>query len=112
MNIQETFDTLIENEQIRKAIEFVKDDHENSLKEHKEFILCESPTFHEKERALMYAGKLKENGIEDVLIDEYVNVHGYRKGTGNGPTILIEAHMDTVFPFGSVKGRGISGVSV
>lgn len=103
MTVQETFDTLINNDQIKKAVDLVKADHSNSMREHKEFVLCESPTFHEQERAAMYAEKLNENGIEDVVIDEYCNVHGYRKGSGNGPAILIEAHMDTVFPFGSVK---------
>lgn len=103
MNIQETFDALIENEQIGKAIAFAKADHDNSMKEHKEFIMCESPTFNEKKRAAMYAERLKDNGIDDVVLDDYVNVYGYRRGTGNGPTVLVEAHMDTVFPFGSVK---------
>ena len=29
---------------------------------------------------------------------------GIRRGTGKGPKVLIEGHMDTVFPFGTVKG--------
>src|SRR5205085_7123775 len=29
------------------------------------------------------------------------NISGVRKGTGNGPTIVFAAHMDTVFPEGT-----------
>lgn len=112
MNIKETFDTLIRNEQIKKAVEFVKNDHDNSMAEHKEFILCESPTFHEQARASMYAERLKENGIEDVVLDEHVNVYGRRRGTGNGPVILVEAHMDTVFPFGSATNVRDDGTTM
>ena len=101
--IQNTFDKVLALPQVAQAIDLIREDHAFSMQEHKTFILCESPTFHEDERAKLFAQKLTEYGLPDVRIDEYKNVWGIRKGTGNGPVILVEAHMDTVFPFGSVK---------
>ena len=40
----------------------------------------------------------KEEGLTDCHIDEYGNCIGIRKGTGGGKTVLVEGHMDTVFP--------------
>ena len=34
-------------------------------------------------------------------IDAEGNVVGVRKGTGNGPKMVISAHLDTVFPSGT-----------
>jgi acetylornithine deacetylase/succinyl-diaminopimelate desuccinylase-like protein len=40
-------------------------------------------------------------GLTDARIDAEGNVIGVRKGSGNGPTLLISAHLDTVFPAGT-----------
>lgn len=101
--IQNAFQNILENDTVKKAWEFIKEDHAFSIKEHKQFIACEAPTFHEGKRAELFAEKLKEYGLSDVQITDYLDVYGVRKGCGNGPRILVEAHMDTVFPFGSVK---------
>ena len=34
-------------------------------------------------------------------IDKHGNVVGIRRGTGNGKRVLMEGHMDTVFPLGT-----------
>ena len=101
--IRTVFDKVAENENVKEAVGFLEKDFEFSMKEHKEFIACESPTFEEDERAKLYAEKLGEYGLSDVKITDYKDVYGIRKGTGNGPVVLVEAHMDTVFPKGSVK---------
>lgn len=101
--IQNVFDKVVNAPEVKAAVDFIKEDHPFSMKEHKEFVLCEAPTFHEEARAKMYAEKLSEYGLTGVKTEPYLDVWGVRKGTGGGPTILVEAHMDTVFPFGSVK---------
>lgn len=109
--IKDTFARTIALPPVAQAIEEIRADHPFSMEEHKAFILCEAPTFHEEERAKLFAQKLTEYGLADVRIDGDGNVWGIRKGIGNGPVILVEAHMDTVFPFGSVKEvRDESGV--
>ncbi|MBO4290096.1 MAG: M20/M25/M40 family metallo-hydrolase, partial [Lachnospiraceae bacterium] len=101
--IQQKFDTLMALPEVQKALAFIEADAAQSIEEQKTLTLIEAPTFHEDARAAAYAEYLKALGLEDVHVDEYKNAVGLWKGSGNGPTILVEAHLDTVFPFGSVK---------
>ncbi len=65
-----------------------------------------SPPFHEAVRAAAYLDMLKAHGLADVEMDGIGNVMGVRAGTGNGPLIVVAAHLDTVFPAGTdVKVR-------
>jgi len=100
---KELFEKVLALPEVREALDFVKKDYAFSLEEHKKFIACEAPTYHEEARAKMYADKLAEYGLDDVTIDSNYNVTSLWHGEGDGPTIMIEAHLDTVFPFGSVK---------
>ncbi|NLN83255.1 MAG: M20/M25/M40 family metallo-hydrolase [Firmicutes bacterium] len=89
--------------EIVKGFEFLHADAENTLKQQMELVLVEAPTFEEEERAQVFAQMLKEAGLDNVIIDEDGNTFGILKGKGEGPTILLEAHLDTVFPKGTVK---------
>lgn len=40
----------------------------------------------------------EKEGLTNIRVDSIGNVTGVRKGTGGGPTIVIAAHMDVVFP--------------
>jgi tripeptide aminopeptidase len=64
--------------------------------------ICEiaSPPFKEKTRALEYKRRLQALGLR-VRIDTAGNVIAERKGSGNGPTVVIAGHLDTVFPEGT-----------
>jgi len=68
-----------------------------------------APPFKEEERAIKWAQMLRDTGIDTVWIDEEGNAIGRRKGTKGDRTVLIEAHLDTVFPEGTdvtVRERG------
>ncbi|CAN5728504.1 M20/M25/M40 family metallo-hydrolase [soil metagenome] len=58
-----------------------------------------APTDHEQERAEFVAGLLRQRGYEPE-IDEVSNVYA-RRGNHGGPLLLIDAHLDTVFPAGT-----------
>lgn len=62
--------------------------------------VCEvaAPTFAEHERAAYVARRWQELGLTDVFVDETPNVYADIRGKGPGPTILVAAHLDTVFP--------------
>jgi acetylornithine deacetylase/succinyl-diaminopimelate desuccinylase-like protein len=60
-----------------------------------------SPPFAEKARAQAYSAMLEAHGLADVEIDAVGNVMGRRPGTGNGPLLVVAAHLDTVFPEGT-----------
>lgn len=50
-------------------------------------------------------------GLTDVTIDQEGNVIARRPGTGNGPTLVLGAHLDTVFPAGTdVRVREENGI--
>ncbi|WP_343731936.1 M20/M25/M40 family metallo-hydrolase [Duganella sp.] len=57
-----------------------------------------APTFAEATRARDYAERLKAAGLADVHIDGAGNVLGSYKGSGKGPTVVLAAHLDTVYP--------------
>ena len=65
--------------------------------------LCEiaSPTFAEGPRARAVAEELRSLGLQDVHVDEANNVMGVLAGREPGPTFLLDAHTDTVFPAGT-----------
>ena len=59
-----------------------------------------APPFKEAARAAYYLEQMKRRGLQDAYIDDEGNAIGIRKGIGDGPTILVAAHLDTVFPEG------------
>ena len=59
-----------------------------------------APPFKEDRRAAYFLEQLKARGLEDAYLDAEGNAIGVRKGSGNGPLLLIAAHLDTVFPEG------------
>jgi tripeptide aminopeptidase len=62
-----------------------------------------APPFGEGERAAWLAGRFRELGLEDVHLDEVGNVFGIRRGLEPSNRFLaISAHIDTVFPAGTV----------
>jgi tripeptide aminopeptidase len=65
--------------------------------------LCEiaSPTFAEGPRARAVADELQALGLQDVHVDGTNNVIGILPGREPGPTFLLDAHTDTVFPDGT-----------
>jgi len=65
--------------------------------------LCEiaSPTFAEGPRAQAVAEELRALGLQDVHVDATNNVIGVLPGREPGPTFLLDAHTDTVFPAGT-----------
>lgn len=65
-----------------------------------QIILTETPAppFHEEERAKVLLSMFKQYGLTDVKQDAIGQRHRPRKGTGSGPTLVMGAHIDTVFP--------------
>ena len=86
---------------VQKGLQIAKDQAERAMAEQVELCEIPSPTFHEEKRAQEIARRMQEYGLTDVSIDAIGNVVGVRKGTGNGPVLVIDAHMDTVFPEGT-----------
>ena len=58
----------------------------------------EAPPFKEQKRAEAFLARLQALGLTNAAIDAEGNVVGVRKGTGNGPKLVISAHLDTWSP--------------
>ena len=97
-HIQNKLSTLLNNNKVQKALQFMEEDQEEIIQKQIELTLIPAPTFHEENKAKRLLEMFKEEGLEDCHIDEYGNAVGVRKGTGGGKTVLVEGHMDTVFP--------------
>ena len=92
------------NARLRAALDTIKAQEQWAVEQ--QISLCEipAPPYKEAARAAEYRHRLEALGITNVRIDSMGNVIAERRGTGNGPTVLIQGHLDTVFPEGtSVK---------
>ncbi len=65
--------------------------------------LCEipAPPFKEEKRAAAVKALFEQYGLKNVFIDKIGNVVGTRPGAKTRPNVLIQAHLDTVFPEGT-----------
>jgi acetylornithine deacetylase/succinyl-diaminopimelate desuccinylase-like protein len=61
-----------------------------------------APPFKEQVRAELFAAMLRDAGLADVTIDNEGNVLALRPGTHEGPVFVVSAHLDTVFPEGTL----------
>lgn len=98
------FEKVMGLEAVREALKFIEENQDETINEQKELVVIEAPTGQEENRARVFADKFRALGLSDVHMDRGGNVVGIRKGTGSGPKVLIEGHLDTVFPFGTVTG--------
>ena len=97
-NIQNKLNMLTANEAVQKALNFAFEDHDAIVEKQCELALIPAPTGNEAAKAARMLEMFKEEGLEDCHIDEFGNCVGIRKGTGGGKAVIIEGHMDTVFP--------------
>jgi tripeptide aminopeptidase len=104
--IKQACQQLKQLESVQSGIEFIKADEQQTLEDQLELVAIEAPTFHEVNRARAFAAKLQELGLTDVQVDRHNNAFGIRRGKGStGKAIIIEGHLDTVFPLGTVSGK-------
>jgi tripeptide aminopeptidase len=99
--IDKAFTALMAAPTIVKLLDSVKADHDRTVADMRMLTEIEAPPFQEQKKAEAFLVRMKEVGIVDAAIDAEGNVVGRRKGSGNGPTLLISAHLDTVFPAGT-----------
>jgi acetylornithine deacetylase/succinyl-diaminopimelate desuccinylase-like protein len=99
--VDKAFSQLMAAPAVQKLLDAVKADHDRSVEDLKMLTEIEAPPFKEQKRAEAFLARMKALGLADARIDAEGNVVGLRKGTGNGPKLLIAAHLDTVFPAGT-----------
>jgi tripeptide aminopeptidase len=108
---------LAEDPTVKAAFAAIKENEPHFIDE--QIRICEipAPPFHEDVRAKELERLFKAAGLRDVRIDKAGNVIGVRPGASPHPNLLLQAHLDTVFPEGTnvkvtregtlLKGPGI-----
>lgn len=97
---EDAFTKIQADAKVQKGLDFIKNDHSDTIADQKIIVAIPAPPFKEKVRGEYYLKRLQALGLKDVKMDSEGNVYGVRPGTG-GPKLFVEAHLDTVFPEGT-----------
>ena len=98
---QGSFAIPTDQPQVKRALDGIKSS--NSWMLDQQVSICEipAPDFKEQARAAEFKKRLIALGYPNTRIDTAGNVIAERAGTGNGPTVMLAGHLDTVFPEGT-----------
>src|SRR5690349_9472586 len=92
---------LLERPDIKKAIQSIDDRATAIVDEWIKLVEIPAPSTKEQARAAYIAAEMQKMGLADIRTDAMTNVSGVRKGTGDRPTVVFAAHVDTVVPEGT-----------
>src|SRR5437016_6369328 len=81
---------------VKAANDYIDRNHDRILREWIAITEINAPSGHEQQRAKYLEGLLRSYHL-DVHYDSAGNLIAVRKGTGGGPVIVFDAHLDTVF---------------
>ncbi len=93
----EQVNTLQNTPPVKAAFAHIERSRAGILSEWSLLTEINAPSGHEKERAAYIENLLRGYKLQDIRYDEAGNLIAVRKGAGNGPTIVFDAHLDTVF---------------
>jgi len=103
---QTTIRQIMDSAAFRKAVDLITAEHDRMVGDIITLTEIESPPFNENVRAKAWLEMARAHGLTDLEMDEAGNITGMRRGAGNGRTVCVAAHLDTVFPGGTdVKVR-------
>lgn len=108
-SIRDSFNAISNDSRVKNALADIETREPETVREQFRLTEIPAPPFKEEIRAAYYLSLMQERGLEDAYIDSEGNVIGIHRGNGDGPTFLIAAHLDTVFPEGtdtSIELRG------
>jgi acetylornithine deacetylase/succinyl-diaminopimelate desuccinylase-like protein len=101
---------LPDDARLQRALRIIERDNAWTVGQQTSICAIPAPPFKEARRAAEYRRRMRALGLARVRIDVEGNVIGERPGTGDGPTVVIAGHLDTVFPEGTrVTPRRVGG---
>ena len=110
-------DRVMAEPSVQRAIAAIRRIEPQTLDE--QVRLCEiaAPPFKEGVRAEAYRKAFEAHGLRNVRIDAVGNVIGERPGLAAHPNVVVGAHLDTVFPEGTVlqvarRGASLNGPGI
>lgn len=99
--LRSQFETLLSDSRVQAALADIEAREPQTVQEQFRLTEIPAPPFKEAKRAAYFLERMRERGLDESYIDDEGNAVGIRRGTGDGPTFLIAAHLDTVFPEGT-----------
>lgn len=93
---------LMTSAPVQRAFEHVDASRDQILAEWRMLTEINAPSGHEGERAAAVERILRRSPSLEVSRDEVGNLIAVRRGRGEGPTVYIDSHLDTVFQPGLV----------
>jgi tripeptide aminopeptidase len=101
-NSSATLKTISNKSAVKAALEQIRSEDERTLREQIEIAEIPGPSRKEEGRANDYIRRLRELGLNEISTDTEGNVIARRAGVSrNGPTLVLSAHLDTVFAEGT-----------
>jgi tripeptide aminopeptidase len=97
---------LLDRPEVVAAFEYVDRNRKDILHEWAEITEINAPSGMERERAAYVHKLLRKLKLQEIRYDSIGNLIAVRKGTGGGPVVVFDAHLDTVFQPGlKIKPR-------
>jgi len=93
----EQVQALANRADMKAANDYVDRNHESILREWIAITEINAPSGQEQQRAKYIESLLRKYHLDDIHYDSAGNLVAVRKGSGGGPVIVFDAHMDTVF---------------
>jgi acetylornithine deacetylase/succinyl-diaminopimelate desuccinylase-like protein len=93
----EQVQALANRADVKAASAYIDRNHENIMREWIALTEINAPSGQEQLRAKYIEGLLRKYHVDDIHYDSVGNLVALRKGTGGGPVIVFDAHLDTVF---------------
>lgn len=100
---------LTQKKSVKDAFSIIDNLEPTTRKEHIELTEIPAPPFKETVRALRFKQLLEAAGPDKVWIDSLGNVLALRKGKKGSRTVVLDAHLDTVFPEGTDVKVNVKG---
>ncbi|MBE65373.1 MAG: peptidase M20 [Gammaproteobacteria bacterium] len=97
----DAFNRVTAYEKVQSSLQRIMERESDTIREQFRITEIPAPPYKEQERAAYFLEQMRARGLQDAYLDDEGNVIGIRNGTGVGPTFLISAHLDTVFPEGT-----------
>ncbi|MCP9767116.1 M20/M25/M40 family metallo-hydrolase [Lacihabitans sp. LS3-19] len=102
VTVQEAYkkeiETVANSKKVQKAFDVIQSLEPQTMKDLIELTEIPAPPFMEQKRGERFMEMVKSAGADSIWIDEVGNVIALRKGKTKGKTVVLEAHLDTVFP--------------
>ena len=93
--------TLAQKKSVKEAFSVIDNLEPATRRVHIELTEIPAPPFKETARAMRFKQLLEAAGPDKVWMDSLGNVLAMRKGKKGGRTVVLDAHLDTVFPEGT-----------